>query len=327
MQHLMPTDEVLEVAALYALGALGPEEAAAFEGHLGEGCRACEEEVKAFAAIIEHLGYAAPPQSPRPEVLDRLIARVRSDAAGAPTAEKRSEAGAEPTHPDSTIIRSTEGEWQAGHIEGLLVKRLFLDPDGQRFTALARLKAGVHYPSHRHADTEELYLLEGDLTVEDQALRAGDFCAATAGSVHRSTYTRGGCAFFVIASERDEIAETGAVGDPETGLVFVRATDGAWQKSPVEGVAIKPIFSDPVRGTITSLVRMRPGARLSVHRHLATQQLYMLEGAASIAGHVLKAGDYYRGAARTLQAFESAGEGCSFLRVCSREEMLVGVAF
>lgn len=326
MQHLIPTDEVLELATLYALGALSAEEAVAFEAHLAEGCRACEEEVKAFAAISGHLGYAALPQSPRPEVLDRLIARVRSDAAGAPMAETRREAGTEPTHPDSTIIRSTEGEWEAGHIEGLLVKRLFLDPDGQRFTALARLEAGVQYPSHRHADTEELYLLEGDLTVEDQALHSGDFCAATAGSVHRFTYTRGGCTFFVVASERDEIVETGAVGDPETELVFVRATDGVWQKGPVEGVAIKQIFSDPMRGTITSLVRMRPGAKLPTRRQMASQQLYMLEGAASIANQVLSAGDYYRGAARTLKAFESAREGCLFLRVCSREEMLVGVA-
>lgn len=50
-------------------------------------------------------------------------------------------------------------------------KRLWLDTAQQRLTALVRMTAGTRFPSHRHADTGELYTLEDDLTVAGQGLQ------------------------------------------------------------------------------------------------------------------------------------------------------------
>lgn len=318
----MPTDEVLELAALYALGALSAEEAATFEAHLAEGCPTCENEANAFATILGHLGYGVLPVTPRAEVRSRLLNRVRAEAGGAMRpGPSETEAGLDRS--DLTIVHSAEGQWEAGGAPGLVVKRLFLDHAGQRLTALGRMKAGSRYPSHRHADFEELYVLEGDLTVEGQVLRAGDYCAALGGTVHRDTYSDRGCMFFVLASGRDEILEEAGTGTAASGLVFVRSAEGAWREAAAAGMAIRPIFSDPVRGTTTAMVRMRAAASLPRRRHMTAEQVYMLEGAAIIAGQVLKAGDYYRAAAGTLHPFESTEGGCMFLMVSSGVEALV----
>lgn len=125
---------------------------------------------------------------------------------------------------------------EPSEIEGLVTKRLFRDPDGQHFTALARMEREVRYPSHRHADAEELYMVDGDLTVEGRELRAGDYCAASAGTVHGVTSSEGGCTFLLHASERDQVLRGGSAGAPQSGLVFVRATEGSWKSGADPGV-------------------------------------------------------------------------------------------
>ena len=58
------------------------------------------------------------------------------------------------------------------------------------------------------AGIEELYLLEGDLTVEGYTMHAGDYCRAEAGSFHGEIRTKTGCKFIAIASREDELLPT-----------------------------------------------------------------------------------------------------------------------
>ena len=305
MRHPQRTSEVVELAALYALGVLDPEEAAAFEAHLAEGCRTCEEEVKTFGAVAGHLGAAVLPETPHSAVRARLFGYLKAAARA-----------------EWTIVRSTEGEWEPSGIEGLVTRRLFRDPDGQRFTALARMERGARYPSHRHADAEELYMVEGDLTVEGQELRAGDYCAASAGTVHGVTSSEGGCTFLLHASERDQVFQGEGAGAPQSGLVFVRAIEGSWKSGADPGVRRRTIFMDPARRTVTCLVRMEAGTRLPGHRHVTAEQFYMLEGDTHVSGQVLHAGDYYRAAAGTEHGVTYTEGGCLFLMISSKVEIL-----
>ncbi len=302
MTHPQATDELLERAALHALGALVPEEAAAFEAHLAEGCRTCQAEMQEFAAVVGQLGYAAQPESPRREVRDRLLTYALAGLVQGAW----------------TVTRATEGEWEPAPIGGLMVKRLFRDPAAKRSTALVRMEPGVRYPSHRHADTEELYMLGGDLMVEGQVLRAGDYCAAIGQTVHGTTYSEGGCTFVLHASEQDQIAEEGQAERPQSGLVFVRSTEGAWGPGPAEGVERRRLFSDPASGTSTYLVRMRPGR----HERVSAEQVYMLEGDGHVSGIALQAGDYYRAATGTVPDVSYTERGCTFLVISSHVEPL-----
>jgi ChrR Cupin-like domain len=109
------------------------------------------------------------------------------------------------------------------------LKPLYRDRAGQRLTGLVRMEAGVRYRPHQHADTEELYLLEGDLMVEGQVLRPGDYCAAIGGTTDGAVYSEAGWTFIVVASERDAIIEDRAMEAAPEGFRFVRATEGAWR--------------------------------------------------------------------------------------------------
>src|SRR5439155_15193672 len=87
------------------------------------------------------------------------------------------------------------------------VKRLYRDAAERRFVALVRLAGGGWYPGHWHSDAEELYVLEGSLQIEGQALQAGDFYAAPAGNVHDITSGEGGCLCLLLSPEVDEPME------------------------------------------------------------------------------------------------------------------------
>lgn len=315
-------DAMVELAAGYTLGTLDPVQAAAFAAHLAEGCRACEQEVAAFTAVVGQLGYTVSVERPPPTLRSRLLARIRAESPGGPEVGEPPGAETFPAQPHWSIVRSTEGAWEAGAIEGMVVKSLYRDAAAQRYTALVRMAGGVRYPSHRHADTEELYLLAGDLTVEGQVLRAGDFCAAIAGTVHGEVSSEGGCTFLLSASERDAVVEESGAEAPQSGLRFVLAAEGGWRDGGAEGVTIRPLFSDPARRNLTALVRMQAGSSLQRHRHVTVEQSYMLEGDGHVAGQVLQAGDYYRLAAGSVHDVAYTEGGCIFLLLDSRVEVL-----
>jgi quercetin dioxygenase-like cupin family protein len=128
--------------------------------------------------------------------------------------------------------------------------------------------------------------------------------------------------FILIASAPERLPEASDVAGSQAGLVAVRASEGAWRDGPTDGVAIKPIFSDPARKAYTSLVRMRPGASLPRHRHLRTEQVYMIEGDGHVAGHVLGPGDYYQMPTGSVHAVSYTEAGCIFLLIASRVEIL-----
>jgi anti-sigma factor ChrR (cupin superfamily) len=183
-------EEIGETAALYSLGALSSEEAAAFEEHLRAGCDPCLAEVGAFADVVRILGQAAEPRTPRPELRAAVLERI---------ADRRSP----PIELEGIrFVRPARLAWLRA-LPGVEVKLLASGAGSQ--TLLVRMTAGAKYPPHRHADVEELYLLEGDLEICGVAMRAGDYCRAEADSIHRGISTTSGCVFLTTTSDRDEI--------------------------------------------------------------------------------------------------------------------------
>jgi anti-sigma-K factor RskA len=70
-----------EWAPLYAMAALDEEERAQFEAHLAAGCPACTTMLSELSEVVAALAWAAPAISPRPELRERLLARVRTEQA------------------------------------------------------------------------------------------------------------------------------------------------------------------------------------------------------------------------------------------------------
>jgi anti-sigma factor ChrR (cupin superfamily) len=173
-----------EQAALYATGALEPSERAAFENHLREGCRYCQDELQDFQAVATALAHANPQHSPGGEVRSRLMARVHRELG-------------------ITTLRSDEA-WEATEHEGIQVRRLFVDRKQRTVSLLVKMGAGARYPRHRHAAVEHCYVIEGDLHAGGTLLLAGDYQRAEQDSVHDVQWTENGCTALIISSMHNE---------------------------------------------------------------------------------------------------------------------------
>jgi anti-sigma factor ChrR (cupin superfamily) len=194
MKHGIAPDEMIEVAASYALGALSQQEARAFENHLAERCEACRSELASFEATLAALACAVEAEAPPVKVRDELLARFRDEAQANEAA--RGEPGSDALK--FVSIRGSEGEWLQLQ-KGVLVKQLYVDSATGITTSLVRMQPGTSLPMHQHQGVEQLYIIEGDCNVRGEVLGPGDYHRAAAGSIHETTYTVNGTMFLLVA--------------------------------------------------------------------------------------------------------------------------------
>jgi anti-sigma factor ChrR (cupin superfamily) len=74
-------------------------------------------------------------------------------------------------------------------------------------------------------------------------------------------------------------------------FLTVRESEGSWQEM-FEGIYVKRLFVDRGRGTVSSLYKFLPGARIPPHPHGGVEECYVLEGDLEANGEVLGPGDY-----------------------------------
>lgn len=211
-----PNTDLCDLAALYALEALDPGRTRAFDLHL-EGCSRCRAELAEMGWVAKQLVHAVDPVFPPPSVKARLLERVRTTKdAAAPTSPD-----AEPA-PTPGLVSQVWKRWEASPSEAMVftsaksgdwyevaprirVKPLFVDSVEKMVTMLVEMGPGTAYPAHRHSRGEECYVIAGDLTVDGQLLRAGDYQRAGGGSVHTTQSTHEGCLLLIRSSQEDEL--------------------------------------------------------------------------------------------------------------------------
>jgi anti-sigma-K factor RskA len=79
VKHERATEELREVAALYALGTLTQREAHSFEVHIQEGCPVCESECRKFQKTVAVIGLATEEATPPEYIRDLLSARIERE--------------------------------------------------------------------------------------------------------------------------------------------------------------------------------------------------------------------------------------------------------
>ncbi len=207
-QH--PIGDPAELAALYALGELPPEQAAEFERHLAAGCELCAGELRRLDRAVTRLFSAAPEIPVAPHIRDELLRRIAS--ACEPPADRPQPNPQVWKHwsPDDAssdlIIRDAMRlGWERTGIDGIEVRRLFVDQRRNQMTALVRMAAGTAYPPHRHGGPEECLVLEGTLRVGSRLLHAGDYQRMAQDSEHEVQSTDDGCTLLIISSLTDEL--------------------------------------------------------------------------------------------------------------------------
>ncbi len=89
-------------------------------------------------------------------------------------------------------IRAGEG-W-VEFMPGIEFKMLYRDETTGARSLLARLDAGVAMPAHDHGFPEERLVLQGEITIGDITVCAGDYHFAAKGARHGTLYDTHGCA-------------------------------------------------------------------------------------------------------------------------------------
>lgn len=74
----MERETVHSLTAAYALDALDPSEAAAYEAHLAQ-CEECRAELRELQASASSMAYALDAQAPPPGLRDRILVQARSE--------------------------------------------------------------------------------------------------------------------------------------------------------------------------------------------------------------------------------------------------------
>ena len=96
----------------------------------------------------------------------------------------------------------SESEWEEV-APGISCQLLATDIEKDRVSMLVRLAPGAAYPPHSHAGVEELYLLDGELVIDDKTLYPGDYNRAEPGTGDQHVWSETGCTCVLLTSTRD----------------------------------------------------------------------------------------------------------------------------
>ena len=102
---------------------------------------------------------------------------------------------------------SLEAEWREPDWEQIAprieCKILSCDDERARVSMLVRLEPGARYPAHTHVGDEELFLLEGELMIDDRRLVPGSYNHGSPGASDESVWSATGCICLLITSTED----------------------------------------------------------------------------------------------------------------------------
>ena len=79
---------------------------------------------------------------------------------------------------------------------------------------------------------------------------------------------------------------------PPLASRFVEIAKLPWEKTRFPGIEGKTLLVDRETGTVTSLMKFAPGARLPDHEHMRIEQTYVLEGSLMCDEGECKAGEF-----------------------------------
>jgi len=137
------------------------------------------------AALDRGLLEAAAPVTPPADLRARVLGRVHATAATT-----------------GVMSRASAGMWKPVS-PGIEVKTLFYDEAQRMVSFLLRAQPGAQLPAHHHHAYEECLVLQGEFTLGDVTLRAGDFELGRPGEAHPAATTHTGVLVYLRGAGED----------------------------------------------------------------------------------------------------------------------------
>ncbi|MBE9122754.1 cupin domain-containing protein [Tychonema sp. LEGE 07199] len=203
--EMMPDEEFNMLAAFQVLDTLDESESRALAEKL-EKSPELESERVALESAISAIAYTAPPVPVAPDLKNRLLQRIAELPPTPAESVNLPPIVTEKTEnkTSSLIVRSGDVKWKAYGVPGVWIGKLSFDKKKREITCLMRLEPGASFPLHRHAASEEVFVLEGDLIVEGEVCHQGDYIHSVPGSIH-SPLSEGGCLLLMKSSLNNEM--------------------------------------------------------------------------------------------------------------------------
>jgi anti-sigma factor ChrR (cupin superfamily) len=120
---------------------------------------------------------------PRPELKQRLLARLAADVA---------------PPPGFSLRLAAVDDWMPHAVPGIRMKVLSVNHRAGYATLLLDVAAGTHFPAHDHAGDEECYVISGSVMTVGRRLGPGDFIHADAGTHHETLWTDEGARVLLV---------------------------------------------------------------------------------------------------------------------------------
>lgn len=188
-----------ELVPLFVLNLLSKSEHLWVEQQLAENPE-LNEELADYETAAAAITYSTPVVSMAADLKDRLFARLELEPL---ESQPKQNTVSENTLPSIMGVRMQDIQWRPHRVPGSEIAILHTDLIKREVVGLFRGVPGMRYLLHRHAATEEMYMLEGDLVVGNEVYGAFDYIRSESGSTH-APYTISGCMFFFRTSMDDE---------------------------------------------------------------------------------------------------------------------------
>lgn len=163
--------------------------------------------------------------------------------------------------------KPTAADWLPSPIPGVL--RYPMDRIGEevaRATSIVRYAAGAQFEHHTHGGGEEILVLDGMFSDENNDYPTGTYIRNPPGSSH-APFSREGCTLFVKLWQFSQ-------SDQQSVHIDTHTTP--WYPGMVSGLSVMPLHEH--QGVNTALVRWAPYTRFNPHTHPGGEEIYVLQG-------------------------------------------------
>lgn len=108
------------------------------------------------------------------------------------------------------------------------------------------------------------------------------------------------------------------------GVSLVRPQATAWQAYPrVPGAKLKLLWRDGDSGAYTALLHLAPGTTIPPRKHVAVEEMLLVEGTAMLGAWEMRAGEYCRAEAGSVHEVIKSDDGCTFFVTGSENDSIV----